>query len=245
MTSDECYVRLANQFDQHAGGAPKNGDQISAAFLEYLKLLYSPEQANLLQHLKPTTQFYASEFNVDDYTSIGRLSELSGVEIDKIRELLDPLVLFNALQSNYIPADHLPEKEKAERGSKRVKTMIGVLGRGGFLKLMASLIKRNIRDMAVYGIKKTQGLVNNPLYALPIFPVLLNMHQVNPIIRKEDVQAGLLYQEFFIKEGYYKRYQTSDLGTPTFRTIPIHHTIQHEKTILAGEEAFAFTGAED
>ena len=243
MTNDECYLRLANQFDQHAGGAPKNGDQESAAFFEYLKLLYSPEQANLLQHLKPTTQFYASRFNVDDYTSIGRLSELSGVEVDKIRELLDPLVLFNTLQSNYIPADHLSEKEKAERGSKRVKSMIGVLGWSGFLRLMASLIKSNIRDMAVYGIKKTQGLVNNPLYALPIYPAMLNIHQINPAVREEDVQAGLLYQEFFIKEGYYKRYQTSDLGTPTFRTIPIHHAIQHEKTILDGEEAFAIIDA--
>jgi len=45
-----------------------------------------------------------------------------------------------------------------------------------------------------------------------------------------------LYQQFFIEEKFYKRYESSDLGTSLTRVIPIDSSIDHESEILNAEE---------
>ncbi|MHA1730286.1 MAG: DUF362 domain-containing protein, partial [Promethearchaeota archaeon] len=49
-------------------------------------------------------------------------------------------------------------------------------------------------------------------------------------------KAAKLHEQFFIKEKYYKRYETSDAGTPIFRVIPIDKSIEHATEILNAEE---------
>jgi len=45
-----------------------------------------------------------------------------------------------------------------------------------------------------------------------------------------------LYQQFFIKEKYYKRYESSDAGTPLTRIIPLNKSIDPESQISNVEE---------
>ncbi len=51
---DAIYLKVAEQVDEGFQGAPKSEGEISKAFLAYLKLIYTPEEAELVQHLNPT-----------------------------------------------------------------------------------------------------------------------------------------------------------------------------------------------
>ena len=45
-------------------------------------------------------------------------------------------------------------------------------------------------------------------YGLPLMPLLVNHHQFTKEIGPDDVEAAQLYQQFFIKEGFYKYYES-------------------------------------
>jgi len=50
MNPDAPYLKIAEHFDEGPLGAPKAGGAFSKAFIEYLKLLYKPGEAELVQH---------------------------------------------------------------------------------------------------------------------------------------------------------------------------------------------------
>ncbi len=238
MNDDSVYVRIAQKFDQHAAGAPRSGDGFSEAFIEYLKLLYSPEAAELVQHLKPMSEFYGSGFNVDDYVSAGRLAELSGKKVDEVRSLLDPLAHSGALAGGgALPADSTLVTSAFKARAARV--LAQNLGAGGMLKVAVDTVKANARDLVKYGPRGAGGVVNMPTYALPVYPSLLNVHQFYPEASEDDLKAGELYQQFFIKDGYAKYYEGSEQGTPTWRTIPVKRSIRSGQKVLDSEEAHA------
>jgi len=49
--SDQAYLRIAEYVDKGVQTAPKANGELSKAFIAYLKLVYTPEQAELVQHL--------------------------------------------------------------------------------------------------------------------------------------------------------------------------------------------------
>ena len=55
-------------------------------------------------------------------------------------------------------------------------------------------------------------------------------------LKRLGKKGAELYQKFFIKEKYYKRYESSDKGTPLTRIVPIEKSIDHESTITNAEE---------
>ncbi len=55
--SDSAYLKIWETIDQSPMTAPKAGDSISQAFVDFLKLLYSPQEAELVQHLKMGVKF--------------------------------------------------------------------------------------------------------------------------------------------------------------------------------------------
>ena len=57
---DEVYVKVAEAIEQGPFMAPRSGDGFSDAFIKHLKLLYKPEAAEVVQHLKVIKEFYAS-----------------------------------------------------------------------------------------------------------------------------------------------------------------------------------------
>jgi ferredoxin len=61
-----------------------------------------------------------------------------------------------------------------------------------------------------------------------------------PEIKDDDLEAAKLYQQFFIKERFYKYYGTSGKGTPQLRSIPIEQAIHSETETFTAEEAHAF-----
>lgn len=242
MSDDAIYFRIAENLDKHAGGAPKKGGSFSPAFMEYLQLLYTPEQAQLVQYLKPTREFYASGFDLNDYISAGKVAELSGRDVDEVRRLLDPLIMNNALIGN---ASMLGET--AIESAKKTINALRVLYKGhgimGMLKVILQTFIGNTRDVLKYGVRGAGGLMNIPLYALPIYPTLLNAHQFYPEVKPDDIKAGNLYREYYIEDKYYRRYEGSDKGTPTFRTILVNRALRHNQRILNSEEAHAIIDA--
>ncbi|MBW1688826.1 MAG: 4Fe-4S binding protein, partial [Deltaproteobacteria bacterium] len=77
-------------------------------------------------------------------------------------------------------------------------------------------------------------------YGLPVIPNLLNLHMFYPGIKPDDLEAAKLYQQFFIKEGFYKYYGTSGKGTPFLRSIPVEQAIHTEEETFTAEEAHAY-----
>jgi len=75
---------------------------------------------------------------------------------------------------------------------------------------------------------------------LPSIPTLLNLHMFYPEIKDNDLEAAKLYQQFFIKERFYKYYATSGKGTPMLRSIPIEQSIHAETEVFTAEEAHTF-----
>jgi NAD-dependent dihydropyrimidine dehydrogenase PreA subunit len=59
-------------------------------------------------------------------------------------------------------------------------------------------------------------------------------------MKPDDLEAAKLYQQFFIKEGFYKYYGTSAKGTPSLRSIPVEHAIHPEEKTFTAEEAHAY-----
>jgi hypothetical protein len=50
--SDQVYVQIAENVDKGFQTAPKTDvGELSQAFIAYLKLLYTPEEAEIVQHL--------------------------------------------------------------------------------------------------------------------------------------------------------------------------------------------------
>lgn len=91
-TNDAAYRHIARTIDAAPMTGPKAGGDISPAFLEYLALLYTPEQAEVVQHLKmpvglmPTiADLAASMLNADD------VARACGKTAEEVTDILEPL----------------------------------------------------------------------------------------------------------------------------------------------------------
>jgi len=166
---EQAYIRIAEAIDRGPQRAPKVDGQFSKTFLAYLKLIYTPEEAAIIQYLNMPAKY--------NFKSAGQVADESGLDIDTVKEVLD------------------------------------------------SAARRN----AIFRM--------GDQYSLLDIPGILNYHHFSPEIGPEDVTAARLYQDFFIKEGYYKLYEGSEKGTPIVRTIPVSRAIAKEEKVLTNEEA--------
>ena len=167
--SDKTYIQIAKNIDKGIQTAPKADGEISKAFLAYLKLVFTPEEAELVQHL---------EMNKSKTSQ--QLADESGLDVNKIR-----------------------------------KTIVSLMTKA-----------------AIIG--------SEDKFRLPTIANLINLHMFYPDIKKDDMEAAELYQQFFIKEKYYKYYGTSGKGTPVLRSIPIEQAIHPETKVFEAEEAHAY-----
>ena len=167
---EQAYIQIAENVDKNFQTAPKAGDDLSQAFIAYLKIVYTPEEAELVQHL----------FMPPVFKTLEELADATGKSADDVQNILTPLI------------------EK------------------GFI------------------------LASKGQYCIPSIPRLLNLHMFYPDIHPKDLEAAKLYQQFFIKEKYYKYYGTSSKGTPVLRAIPIDKTIHPEEKTFSAEEAHQF-----
>ena len=167
MEANDLYLQIAKTLDQGPLTAPRAGNEISRAFIEFLKLVYPAEQAEIVRHLSMPYKFL----------SAAQLAAAAGRDEAFVRQTLDALAARCAI--------------------------IGV----------------------------------NGLYCLPLIPMLLNNHHFYASLKPDDVAAAKLYQQFFIKEGFYKYYESSEKGTPVMRVIPVMRSIEPRQKVLDTEEA--------
>ena len=163
---EAIYKRLAEKFDMFVTGAPKKGDDFSPAFLKYLELLFTPEEAELAAFLSVAPQQMTAE----------EVAESAGRPVDEVAPVLACLV---------------------EKGS-----ILGVDGQ----------------------------------HMLPVTPILVNHHPLRDTDDKETLKAGELYEEYYIKDGFYRFYEASAAGTPHRRPIPVDESIASGQQVLAHEE---------
>jgi Pyruvate/2-oxoacid:ferredoxin oxidoreductase delta subunit len=174
--SESAYLKIAENVDAGPLTAPKANGDFSPAFIRFLKLLYTPGEAEIVQYLTmpaatSLAEVVASMLSADD------LARAAGKSAVEVTEVLDALV---------------------RKGS--------VIGFGGN-------------------------------YGLPLTHVLVNQLQFTKEIGPSDVEAGQLYQQFFIKDGFYKYYQNSEKGSRVVRVIPVQRTVRPGQQILETEEA--------
>ena len=163
---EQAYIQIAENVDKNFQTAPKAGDDLSQAFIAYLKIVYTPEEAELVQHL----------FMPPVFKTLEELADATGKSVDDVQNILTPLI------------------EK------------------GFI------------------------LASKGQCCIPSIPRLVNLHMFYPDINPKDLEAARLYQQFFIKEKYYKYYGTSSKGTPVLRAIPIDKTIHPEEKTFSAED---------
>jgi ferredoxin len=164
-----AYARIAEKIEeQEPHTAPKAEDgSTHHAFISYLQLVYSPEEAEIVQHLNVQPAFASSR----------EVAEASGESLEYVE-----------------------------------KALADVNSRNGIV-----------------------GIAN--MYCLPPIPLLVNIHQFYPETKPGDIEAALLYQDYFIKGEFYKYYEASKNGTPMARIIPVNRAIEANQKVLASEEA--------
>lgn len=163
--SGSVYVKLAERIDMNMTGAPKKGDDFSPAFLKYLEILFTPEEADLATHLSVDPKRLTAE----------DVAESSGRPVEEIEQALAQLV---------------------EKGV--------VIGFGG-------------------------------QYMLPVTPLLVNYHPFRDTDDEDTLKAADLYQEYYIKDGFYKFYESSAAGTPHRRAVPVDQSIAGGQQVLSHE----------
>ena len=144
---------------------PMVDGKISDAFREYIKLLFTPEEAEIAQHLETRP------------LSAGIIAKRIGKEIRETRDIL---------------------KDMTDKG------IIQDIGGYSYFIAMAHLL--NI------GFKYSKSL------------------------ERLGKKGAELFQQFFIKEKFYKRYESSDAGTSMTRVVPIESSIDHKSEFLNAEE---------
>ncbi len=174
--SDEAYLKIYQAIDEAPQTAPKQDGQPSKAFIEFLKLLYTEKEAELVQHLKMNTR---------QFRSAKDLAELSGLTEDEVKETL------------------------AAAGKE-----------GRIIDFMGS-------------------------YIIPPVPRIVNQHMFYEETKPDDLKAAELYQQFFIKDEYYKYYESTAMGTQLMRVVPVERTLHPEQTILDSENAHKIIEAAD
>jgi len=229
----DIYFELAERFDWHAMRVPRAGDSVSTAFVDYLKLLYSPEEARLVRHLRFTGQILPQSIDTQDFMSAGEVAALEGMDIRKAKEILDACARKNTI----VAFGAGVTRPSVIFSQDMLKSFFGSSGLLHGMKNLGRTLKKVWPDIRSHG----PGVAG--LYAMPYVPQIINVHQFYPETSPDDLKAIKLYQEFFIKGGFSKYYEGSEKGTPVFRVIPVEKTIKAGQRILSTEEAHAIIDA--
>ena len=162
---DNPYEVIIEKMKEYPSGVPMRNGEVSPAFVEYIKLLFTPEEAEIAQHLE-------------------------------IRPL--------------------PAGEVAQRIGKPEEETKQILD--GFTDLGL------IHDVFGYSL-------------FLVMPHLMNTGFKNSnAFKRLGRRGGELFQQFFIEDKFYKRYESSDAGTPMSRVIPVDLSIKQNSEIVATEE---------
>lgn len=162
---EDPYDKILRNMREYPNDIPITNGKISEAFRNYIILLFTPEEAEIAQHLeiKPLM--------------VGAISKRIGKDRKETKKILE---------------------EMADKGI--------IQDIGGYSYFLAIAHLFNI------GFKYSKAL------------------------QRLGKKGAELYQQFFIKEKYYKRYESSDAGTSLMRVVPVNKSIECETEIANVEE---------
>lgn len=242
MADDSAYIRIAENYDRNPVGAPRVAGKISGAFINYLKLLFTPEEAEIVKHLKAPSEILPTNFIPGDYMTAPQVAKLSGRPETSVKNILDNLARKNII----LGAGGLRGSTRVKRGEELAKMVRAIHRRNGAwgaAGLMRGMAMEVVRDLTRYGPLQGMGLYL--MFCLPPVPMLTNIHAFYEHLMPGDLEAAKIYQEYFINEGYYKYYESSEAGTPVMRVVPVMRAIEDSQRVLDTEEAHRILEAVD
>lgn len=159
------YDVIIDKMKEYAPGVPMRDGEVSPAFREYMKLLFTPEEAEVMQHL-----------------------EIRPLPVEEIAKRIG----------------------KSEAETKEIMNQFTEEGL--------------IHDIFGYSL-------------FLVMPHLLNTGFKNTNANKRIGRKGAeLFQQFFAEDKFYRRYESSDAGTPGSRVIPVDTSIRTNNEVVATEE---------
>ena len=236
--NESPYVAIAENLDKMALRVPKSrsGDGFSEAFLEYLQLLYTPQEAKVAKHLKVLNEIFTLNFNPERFMTAIQLAIVSGQPLPEVNKALKQMSDKNIVV----------DIRKVIKGTNitwpiRTVAVLWKIYKGEGLKeaakVLTGLFACTLGNASQYGVKSGLEFISMRLYALPHIPLLINIQNFHSRVSPEVLKGADLYKKFFIEEKYSKFYQTGEKGTPLTRTIPVSKALAPEQKILATEEA--------
>jgi ferredoxin len=185
------YERILENMRRYPNDIPMVDGRVSPAFREYIKLLFTPEEAGIAQHL-----------------------ELRPAPANRmVQKLL-----------NRISVSRLVQKMLLRASIRKVSAKIG---------RDYGETKKLLEDMTDNGIIQDIGGYS---YFLTM-PHLFNIgFKYSKALARLGKRGAELYQQFFIEEKFYKRYQSSDQGTPVTRIVPVGKSIDSQSEIQNSDE---------
>jgi ferredoxin len=165
--------------------------RISEAFREYIKLMFTPEEAEVAQYLELRP------------APAGRFAQKIVNFLVKVR-LVHKIMLYKSIRD---------ASRKTGRSYRETRAILERMTENGA-----------IQDIGGYS------------YFLTL-PHLFNIgFKYSKALDRLGRKGAELYQQFFIEEKFYKRYQSSVKGTPITRIVPVGRTIESRSVIGNADE---------
>jgi len=161
----EPYEKILENMREYPNDIPMVDGHISNAFKEFIRLLFTPEEAEVAQFLTINPQ------------TIRTIAKKADKNVDETKNILDEMVENGIIQD--------------------------IAGYSHFVAI-AHLFNMGFKNSKTY--------------------------------KRLGKKGAELYQQFFINEKFYKRYESSDAGTPLTRIVPINSYIDHQSVISNSEE---------
>ena len=159
------YDKILNSMRDYPNDIPLVDGEISEAFRDFIKLLFTPKEAEVAQYLTIKPQ------------SLNRIARKIGKTKEETKKILEDMTENGIIQD---------------------------IGGFSYFLAMAHLLNMGFKNSKTF--------------------------------KRLGKKGAELYQQFFIKEKFYKRYESSDEGTPITRIVPINTTIDHKSAISNAEE---------
>jgi Pyruvate/2-oxoacid:ferredoxin oxidoreductase delta subunit len=238
MMNESPYIEIAANIDEMAIRAPrsKSGEGFSEAFLKYLQLLFTPEEAEIARHLKVAEDLAWVTFNPMRLMTPIQLAKVSGQPLSEVNKALKQMSEKNVVLNirKAIKGSDITWPVRTVAVLRKIYQAEGLKEILRILKVFFTSALYNARE---YGIKSGYEFLSMKLYAFPQMPYIINIQNVDTRITPEVLRGAELYKEYFINEKYSRFYQTGAKGTPLMRTIPVSKSLAPQEKILDTEEA--------
>lgn len=236
--NESPYIEIATNIGKTALRVPmsKSGDGISEAFLEYLQLLYTPEEAEIAKHLKVAKDFAWVTFNPSLLMTPVQIARISGKPLKEVNRILGQMSKKSYVLDirKALMASVLTWPVKLVGALLKIQQAEGLKSAFGLAK---DFMKNVLANAHEYGLKSGWEFLSLKLYGFPQIPYLINIQSVFPEVGPHDLRGAELYQQFFVDEKYSRYYESSDEGTALMRTISIEKELAPNEKILDTEEA--------